>query len=679
MAYSEMSDDVYISDIPSVTNEKDRALKEDKIVNAAKVMDLAVGNATGNIPVSNGTLCTNLNAQYLGGNLASAFAPASHTHTVATSSSNGLMSNTDYTKLSGIASGAEVNQSAFSNLVVGSTTIAADAKTDTLTLTAGSGITLTGDATNDAVTIAVTSNGHTHSDATTSAAGFMTAAMATKLNGVATGAQVNQSAFANVVANGVTVAADLASDTLTLIGGTGITLTGDATNDAVTIAVTSNGHTHSDATTSAAGFMTPTMVTKLNGIATGAEVNQSAFGNVLVGSTTIAADAETDTLELAAGTNIALTADSTNDKVTIAVTGTVPAATTATTCTGNAATATTLATARTIGISGDATGTATSFNGSNNITIPLTLGLSGATAGTYKSVTVDAKGRVTAGTNPTTLAGYGITDAVSSTGTAANSIKVGGYSPALTNTASTVAIRDTSGDLVARLFRSEYTTTTGGTCAYILGQNAVGSGVDNYARPIPLATLKSALDNIVSPSGKQLFTSSGTFTVPAGITTVWVTMCGGGGGGASGTAGGGAACALATQLTVTPGTIYNVTVGGGGLGAGNAIAGTGGASSFGALLSCAGGGGGSGVSFGSYVGASGGFGGQPGEKVKIPYTGAILSAKGGDSMFGSGAQTVSGSSEEANPGTPTGYGAGGGGGYAKAGNAGTAGFVLVEW
>jgi len=33
------------------------------------------------------------------------------------------------------------------------------------------------------------------------------------------------------------------------------------------------------------------------------------------------------------------------------------------------------------------------------------------TAGTYKSVTTDAYGRVTAGTNPTTLAGYGITDA----------------------------------------------------------------------------------------------------------------------------------------------------------------------------------------------------------------------------------------------------------------------------
>ena len=36
---------------------------------------------------------------------------------------------------------------------------------------------------------------------------------------------------------------------------------------------------------------------------------------------------------------------------------------------------------------------------------------SGVTAGTYRSVTVNAQGHVTAGTNPTTLAGYGITDA----------------------------------------------------------------------------------------------------------------------------------------------------------------------------------------------------------------------------------------------------------------------------
>ena len=52
-------------------------------------------------------------------------------------------------------------------------------------------------------------------------------------------------------------------------------------------------------------------------------------------------------------------------------------------CTGNAATATKLAAAKTIAISGGATGTATSFDGSSNITIPVTaLDMSKASAGT---------------------------------------------------------------------------------------------------------------------------------------------------------------------------------------------------------------------------------------------------------------------------------------------------------
>lgn len=54
------------------------------------------------------------------------------------------------------------------------------------------------------------------------------------------------------------------------------------------------------------------------GVASGAEVNQNAFSNVKVGSTTVAADTKTDTLELVAGSNVTLTPDATNDKVTIA-------------------------------------------------------------------------------------------------------------------------------------------------------------------------------------------------------------------------------------------------------------------------------------------------------------------------------------------------------------------------
>lgn len=51
-----------------------------------------------------------------------------------------------------------------------------------------------------------------------------------------------------------------------------------------------------------------------------AEQNQNTFSNVKVGSTTISADTKTDTLELIAGSNVTLTPDATNDKVTIAVT-----------------------------------------------------------------------------------------------------------------------------------------------------------------------------------------------------------------------------------------------------------------------------------------------------------------------------------------------------------------------
>lgn len=61
---------------------------------------------------------------------------------------------------------------------------------------------------------------------------------------------------------------------------------------------------------------------KVSGIAAGAEVNQKAFSNVKIGSTTIAADSKTDTLNIVAGSNITLTPDATNDKITIATTNT---------------------------------------------------------------------------------------------------------------------------------------------------------------------------------------------------------------------------------------------------------------------------------------------------------------------------------------------------------------------
>lgn len=81
--------------------------------------------------------------------------------------------------------------------------------------------------------------------------------------------------------------------------------------------------------------------------------------------------------------------------------------------TGNSATSTKLITGRTVALTGDITGTSVAFDGSANLSFATTLANSGVTAGTYKSVTVNAKGLVTSGTNPTTLAGYGITDGAS--------------------------------------------------------------------------------------------------------------------------------------------------------------------------------------------------------------------------------------------------------------------------
>jgi stress response protein SCP2 len=74
--------------------------------------------------------------------------------------SAGFMSGTDKAKLDGIATGAEVNQYAFSNIDVDAATavLAAEAKTDTLYVTGGTQITLTGTVATDTLNIAV-SNG----------------------------------------------------------------------------------------------------------------------------------------------------------------------------------------------------------------------------------------------------------------------------------------------------------------------------------------------------------------------------------------------------------------------------------------------------------------------------------------------------------------------------------------
>ena len=93
-----------------------------------------------------------------------------------------------------------------------------------------------------------------------------------------------------------------------------------STTDVVTVATLKTAI--GTATTTADGLMDSGDKTKLNGIASGAEVNQNAFATIKVGSSNIAADAKSDTIEIVAGSNVTITADPTNDKLTIAATNT---------------------------------------------------------------------------------------------------------------------------------------------------------------------------------------------------------------------------------------------------------------------------------------------------------------------------------------------------------------------
>lgn len=234
----------------------------------------------------------------------------------------GAMSPSNYNKLYGIAEGAEVNQNAFSNVKVGSTTVAADSKTDTVEFVAGSNITLTPDAANDKITIAATDT--TYSDftgATSSAAG---------IHGLVPAPAQAMNASNILSADGswryLTVRDESSGDWIGVVDAED---TAGGAELQIKIKAAGNGGT----AYGTSGLMTGSDKTKLNGIATGAEVNQNAFSNVKVGSTTVAADTKTDTLELA-GSNVTVTPDATNDKVTIGIT-----ASNVTTALGNTAVA----------------------------------------------------------------------------------------------------------------------------------------------------------------------------------------------------------------------------------------------------------------------------------------------------------------------------------------------------
>lgn len=116
------------------------------------------------------------------------------------------------------------------------------------------------------------------------------------------------------------IAATSKDDTLKLVAGANISLSANETDKTVTFIAKDT--TYDVATATSDGLMGSAMVAKLEGIATGAEVNQFAFKTVKVvsgnnTSTDVVADAKEDTLTLSAGNGVTLTANATSDSITI--------------------------------------------------------------------------------------------------------------------------------------------------------------------------------------------------------------------------------------------------------------------------------------------------------------------------------------------------------------------------
>ena len=221
----------------------------------------------------------------------------------------------------------------------------------------------------------------------------------------------------------------------------------------------------------------------------------------------------------------------------------------------------------------------------------------------------------------------------------------------------------------------------------------------------------------LTPRGIQRFTSGGTFKVPYGVTTLYISGCAGGSGGAggggavntlgtgAGGAGGSAGQSTIRQpVTVTPGQSIAVSIGSAGAGGSAGFPGTnggnsgkGGDTTFGSLVSLVGGslsmGGASfssGVPAGGIPGAgfpTGSCGGDGANGVNL---GVGCGGPGASSPFGGGGGSGRSGSTGVGGGAAYGYGSGGGGGgggYGSSGagaNGGTGGqgapgFLIVEW
>ncbi len=245
-------------------------------------------------------------------------------------------------------------------------------------------------------------------------------------------------------------------------------------------------------------------------------------------------------------------------------------------------------------------------------------------------------------------------------------------------------------------------------------EQEASAGENNLHLMTPLR-VKQSLRKL---KGIQRYTSSGTFTVPAGVTTIWASGCAGGGGGGGGAGGdntfyggggggGGAGQSiLRVPIPVVAGANLTITLGAGGIGGTMSVAGGGNGGSGGnsmilgatsGLLELTGGGGGYGsVPVSSTYSGGGGAGtGYPAGSYGNDAGQVTASGSGGmgaSSPFGGGGGCGRPSTAHGVAGSDSfGYGSGGGGGgghYSTntggpfnggAGGAGSQGLIILEW